>query len=77
MARVASRLAVGIVSVLIVQALVRVSVAGEARPGEMQAPLRPSAAMTPQQARIACWREAGFAPNTPRRNYPATLQPQI
>lgn len=33
--------------------------------------------MTPRQARVACWQEAGFAPNTPRRNYPARLQPQI
>ncbi|MGL4284958.1 MAG: hypothetical protein ACRCVA_01360 [Phreatobacter sp.] len=72
MARLAWLAASGIASLLILA-----PAAGDARSREMQAQRQRGGAMTPQQARVACWREAGFAPNTPRRNYPATLQPQI
>ncbi|QCI67558.1 hypothetical protein [Phreatobacter stygius] len=77
MARLAL-LATGLVAAItLVAATTATATASASQPSEMQAQRQRSAAMTPQQARTACWQEAGFGPSTPRRNYPATLQPQV
>ncbi|MBL8568504.1 MAG: hypothetical protein JNK84_05405 [Phreatobacter sp.] len=45
-------------------------------PVEMQA-RQQGGAMTPQRARRECWQSLGFAPNTPRNQYPSRLLPQV
>ncbi|MGL4284959.1 MAG: hypothetical protein ACRCVA_01365 [Phreatobacter sp.] len=71
MARLALLAATGLAGILMLDPLL----AATPQPSEMQA--QRGGALTPQRARVACWQEAGFAPNVPRRNRPATLQPQI